>query len=238
VPALPAQPALPLACVGTEGGRTSLGALKDVPTLHAAEHVALEQEQPAHQATDERAASDEECEAVANGGADSCASALGVALRLCHHLVCGARGGEAGGECEGDTEQRGDDDDHPDDDELLVHGRISPSSELDSDDDRLDLLEFWMGRRAQHLKGKQLHGFDFDRQKPIDNFIVDFFCNELMLAIEIDGDSHDYKMDYDRSRQKRLESLGVRFLRFQDLDIKTNMEGILVEIENWILQHK
>ena len=59
-----------------------------------------------------------------------------------------------------------------------------------------------------------------------------------MLAIEIDGDSHDYKMDYDRSRQKRLESLGVRFLRFQDLDIKTNMEGILVEIENWILQHK
>ena len=90
----------------------------------------------------------------------------------------------------------------------------------------------------QHLKGKQLHGFDFDRQKPIDNFIVDFFCNELMLAIEIDGDSHDYKMDYDRSRQKRLESLGVRFLRFQDLDIKTNMEGILVEIENWILQHK
>lgn len=41
-----------------------------------------------------------------------------------------------------------------------------------------------------HLKGKQLCGYDFHRQKPLDNFIVDFYCNELMLAIELDGYSH------------------------------------------------
>lgn len=42
----------------------------------------------------------------------------------------------------------------------------------------------------QFLKGKQMLGYDFHRQKPLDEYIVDFFCNELMLAIEIDGESH------------------------------------------------
>jgi very-short-patch-repair endonuclease len=44
----------------------------------------------------------------------------------------------------------------------------------------------------QHLKGKQMLGYDFDRQKPINNFIIDFFCSELMLAIEIAGETHNY----------------------------------------------
>ena len=90
----------------------------------------------------------------------------------------------------------------------------------------------------RHLKGNQMHGFDFDRQKPIDNYIVDFFCNELMLAIEIDGDSHDFKIEYDKNRQTKLESVGLRFLRFSDLDVKSNMEGVISMIENWILGNK
>ena len=90
----------------------------------------------------------------------------------------------------------------------------------------------------QRLKAKQMHGYDFDRQKPIDNYIVDFFCNELMLAIEIDGDSHSEKMQEDRLRQQKLESLGVRFLRFDDRDVKQNMAGVLSVIENWILENK
>ncbi len=90
----------------------------------------------------------------------------------------------------------------------------------------------------RHLKGKQIHGYDFDRQKPIDNYIVDFFCNELMFAIEIDGESHNYKMEEDEQRQRRLESLGVRLLRFYDLDVKRNIEGVLITIENWILENK
>ncbi len=59
----------------------------------------------------------------------------------------------------------------------------------------------------KHLKGKQIQGYDFHRQKPLDQYIVDFFCSELMLAIEIDGDSHDYKEREDQRRQNRLESL-------------------------------
>ena len=88
------------------------------------------------------------------------------------------------------------------------------------------------------LSGKKMHGFDFDRQRPIDNFIVDFYCKELNLAIEIDGDSHDYKYEEDLKRQEKLESLGVLFLRFLDVDVKKDMNNVLREIEHWVLEHK
>jgi very-short-patch-repair endonuclease len=89
----------------------------------------------------------------------------------------------------------------------------------------------------RHIKGKQMLGYDFDRQKPIDNFIVDFFSNELMLAIEIDGETHNYKMSQDIERQQKLEGLGVRFLRFMDEEVKHNMDGVIGIIEKWIMEN-
>ena len=63
------------------------------------------------------------------------------------------------------------------------------------------------------LKQAQMLGHDFDRQRPIDNYIVDFYCKDLRLAIEIDGASHDFEVvaENDIVRQERLEFLGVRF---------------------------
>jgi very-short-patch-repair endonuclease len=84
------------------------------------------------------------------------------------------------------------------------------------------------------LKNKKLKGFDFDRQKPIGEYIVDFYCKELSLAIEIDGDTHLYKYDYDLKRQADIEELGVRFLRFDDFEIKKNLSNVLSVIEKWI----
>ncbi len=81
------------------------------------------------------------------------------------------------------------------------------------------------------LKGKQMGGYDFHRQKPIDNYIVDFFCSELMLAIEIDGRSHEYKVLEDRDRQNRMESLGVHFLRFADFEVKKDIDNVVRIIE-------
>jgi len=89
----------------------------------------------------------------------------------------------------------------------------------------------------RELKGKQIRGCDFHRQKPIDKFIVDFYCCDLSLAIEIDGASHDEKIDQDEDRQQKLESLGVRFLRFTDREIKTNLHGVLMTIDDWIDAH-
>jgi len=88
------------------------------------------------------------------------------------------------------------------------------------------------------LKQKQMMGFDFDRQRPIGNYIVDFYCKELSLAIEIDGDTHIYKYDYDDQRQKELEILGVFFLRFEDIEVKRNILNVLRVIEDWIDKNK
>lgn len=83
-------------------------------------------------------------------------------------------------------------------------------------------------------------GYDFDRQRPIDNFIVDFYCKELQLAIELDGESHTWEgaPERDQIRQQRLEFLGVRFLRFDDLDVKKKMGYVLNAIYDWIKEHE
>ncbi len=85
------------------------------------------------------------------------------------------------------------------------------------------------------LKHKNILGCDFDRQKPIGNYIVDFFFKELSLAIEIDGDTHIYRYEEDEIRQQTLEKLGVKFLRFDDIEVKKNMSNVLRVIEDWII---
>ena len=66
---------------------------------------------------------------------------------------------------------------------------------------------------------------------PLLDYIVDFYCRELMLAIEIDGDSHLYKYEYDAKRQGELEKAGVVFIRFSDLDVKQNMFSVGLSLE-------
>lgn len=72
-------------------------------------------------------------------------------------------------------------------------------------------------------------GVEFHRQVPIDNYIVDFYCHELMLTIEIDGNSHDISevQINDVLRQEVLEKLGVVFVRFKDVDVKKNMNDVI-----------
>ena len=90
------------------------------------------------------------------------------------------------------------------------------------------------------LKGKQMYGYDFHRQKPIDNFIVDFFCNKLMLAIEVDGYSHEFLEVYNKDviKEKRLNELGIHVLRFSDNQVLKDMENVLLAIEFFILEYE
>ena len=92
----------------------------------------------------------------------------------------------------------------------------------------------------QRLKRRQMMGYDFDRQKPIDQFIVDFYCKALSLAIEVDGSVHDTEaaQQYDEERQARLEGLGIRFLRFSDAEVKANTNAVCQAIATWILQNR
>ncbi len=87
----------------------------------------------------------------------------------------------------------------------------------------------------REIKGKEL-GVSFSRQIPIDQFIVDFYCKDLQLAIEVDGSIHfeEGHQEKDALRQKRLESLGVTVIRFSNLDAKNNLDWVLEEIKDKI----
>ena len=82
------------------------------------------------------------------------------------------------------------------------------------------------------LKGKQLNGLKFRRQHGINNYIVDFYCPELRLAIEVDGDVHCYnsRITYDKQRQRDIEALGIKVLRYTNNDVVKNLEGVLNDI--------
>jgi very-short-patch-repair endonuclease len=80
------------------------------------------------------------------------------------------------------------------------------------------------------LRMKQFADFKFLRQKPIDNYIVDFYCSELRLVIEVDGDSHVESVEYDALRTSILESLGLRVIRFTNADVLGNIEGVYEEL--------
>ncbi len=88
----------------------------------------------------------------------------------------------------------------------------------------------------QKLKNKQMYGYDFHRQKPIDNYIIDFFCHELMLAIEVDGYSHQLEEVYDKDiiKTQKLNQLGISLLRFTDNEVLKDTFNVLLAIENFI----
>ena len=87
----------------------------------------------------------------------------------------------------------------------------------------------------QEIKNRQL-GYQFHRQVPLLEYIVDFYCHELQLAIEVDGKCHDSNSakQYDARRQARLEECGVRFLRFDDELMKGDIKKVVEAIMTWI----
>ncbi len=83
----------------------------------------------------------------------------------------------------------------------------------------------------QALRGKQVRGYRFRRQHPIDRFIVDFFCPEIRLVVEVDGPIHEQQAEYDALRQAFIESLGIHVLRFTNDLVLQDMQGVLAQIE-------
>jgi len=82
------------------------------------------------------------------------------------------------------------------------------------------------------IRGKQLNGYQFYRQRPIGNFIVDFYCPAARLVIELDGGQHfeEEGKTMDMLRDDYLRGIGIRVLRFSDRDVFKNIEGVIEEI--------
>jgi very-short-patch-repair endonuclease len=79
----------------------------------------------------------------------------------------------------------------------------------------------------KHLRSGQLNDYRFLRQKPIDEFIVDFYCKKLQLVIEIDGVTHNGKQSYDKRRENRLRELGFTVFRLDGYYVLKNITGAL-----------
>lgn len=80
----------------------------------------------------------------------------------------------------------------------------------------------------KYLRGEQL-GVKFRRQYGIGNYIADFYCPKLKLVIELDGGQHYTKegMEYDKIRENYMSSLGIKTIRFSNIDVMGNIEGVL-----------
>ena len=90
------------------------------------------------------------------------------------------------------------------------------------------------------LKGKQIRGYDFHRQKPIDNYILDFFCNELMLGIELDGYTHTFEdvAAKDVVKEAKMKEFGITVLRFEDGMVLNDMDNVIRAIDSYILDYE
>ena len=77
------------------------------------------------------------------------------------------------------------------------------------------------------LKGKQIAGYRFRRQHPIDTYIVDFACVERMLVIELDGSQHQNQEAYDEDRSRYLNQQGWQIVRFWNNEVLENLDGVL-----------
>jgi adenine-specific DNA-methyltransferase len=88
----------------------------------------------------------------------------------------------------------------------------------------------------QRLRNRQLNA-KFRRQRPIGPFIVDFYCAEARLVVEIDGDVHleASRADRDQARTEWLEELGYRVLRFGNDEVMQNLEAVLEKIAGGLL---
>ena len=94
-------------------------------------------------------------------------------------------------------------------------------------------------RLWKYLKGKQL-GFRFIRQKPVGNYIVDFYCKELQLAIELDGFSHHFEevVAKDEKKECFLKGIGIDLLRFEDNLVMNDIDNVLAVIADYIERNK
>ncbi|MEJ5298954.1 MAG: endonuclease domain-containing protein [Armatimonadota bacterium] len=79
----------------------------------------------------------------------------------------------------------------------------------------------------RYLRGRQLNGRKWRRQQPFGPYVLDFYCPELRLAVEIDGDVHAARESADRERQRRLENRGITVVRFTNREVLDNLEGVL-----------
>ena len=115
---------------------------------------------------------------------------------------------------------------------LPYNPRLKEKSKKLRQAENLPEVLFWM-----QVTKSRFHKIDFDRQRVIGNFIVDFYVKRLGLVIEIDGSSHDTKVEYDKAREDYLLSLGLKVYRIKVIDIMHHMTMVMAALEDYITEN-
>jgi very-short-patch-repair endonuclease len=91
----------------------------------------------------------------------------------------------------------------------------------------------------EKLRNKQIEGLKFRRQHAIGQFIVDFYCHEIKLVIEVDGGYHlnEFQAEYDNDRTYELEKFGLKVLRFKNDEIINDINNVVQNIESFVTTH-
>jgi very-short-patch-repair endonuclease len=89
----------------------------------------------------------------------------------------------------------------------------------------------------KRIRKKQLLGLHFRRQHPYGIYILDFYCFEAQLAIEIDGMIHLTRIEYDNERTEYLEASGLKVIRFKNEDIETRIEVVIEKIRAYLINN-
>jgi very-short-patch-repair endonuclease len=84
--------------------------------------------------------------------------------------------------------------------------------------------------RRTSLRNRNLGGFKFRRQQPVAPFIADFYCVEAKLVIEVDGDSHGERREYDERRTQEIAKDGARVMRFTNSEVSGSLDAVLEAI--------
>lgn len=93
-------------------------------------------------------------------------------------------------------------------------------------------VAFWL-----QVKKGGFHNIDFDRQRIIGNYIVDFYVKTLGLIVEIDGESHNDKEEYDKKREDYLESFGLKIFKATNLRVLHDLDNVMKELESFIIEN-
>src|SRR5450759_2319826 len=82
------------------------------------------------------------------------------------------------------------------------------------------------------LKEKQICGLRFRRQHPIEFFVADFYCHQIRLVVEVHGEIHSQKIDYDDRRSAEMEKFDTKIIRFKNWEVENDIENVIIKIKN------
>jgi len=121
---------------------------------------------------------------------------------------------------------------------LIIESKLNHNADLNTKSKAIALRKKMTKAETtlwKKLRMNQIDGLHFRKQHPYGMYIIDFYCDKAMIAIEVDGEIHEIRKSYDSERTAYLESTGLKVMRFSNDDILNRIEWVITEIRKEII---